>query len=187
MAPATHQPAPSGTKGNASRQLAVVVVFGRRVAPAPWRLTFETLTSWVVLNVGGSGLAVGAVPQATCRACDSALVVLPPARRPAGRDASWRFIMTKISVSLGGSKSGQHRGRATRSQPRYRHIRCGLRLNQLPIASCTWGFPGSTSRPPPATSSRTAATALPDLSGLVLRSKQQQMLLSSIEVLLIDS
>jgi hypothetical protein len=34
MAPATHQPAPSDTQGNASRQLAVVVVFGRRVAPA---------------------------------------------------------------------------------------------------------------------------------------------------------
>ena len=62
MAPATHQPAPSDTQGNASRQLAVVVVFGRRVVPALWRLTFETLISWVVLNVGGSGLAVGAVP-----------------------------------------------------------------------------------------------------------------------------
>jgi hypothetical protein len=79
MAPATHQPAPSDTKGNASRQLAVVVVFGRRVAPAPWRLTFEALVSWVVLSVGGSGLAVGAYPQAqaTCRACDSAPVVPP--------------------------------------------------------------------------------------------------------------
>ena len=83
MAPATHQPAPSDTQGNASRQLAVVVVFGRRVAPALWRLTFETLISWVVLNVGGSGLAVGAYPQATCRASDSAPVVLPepPGRR----------------------------------------------------------------------------------------------------------
>jgi hypothetical protein len=30
--------------------------------------------SWVVLSVGGTGLAVGAVPQATCRACDSAPV-----------------------------------------------------------------------------------------------------------------
>jgi hypothetical protein len=48
MAPATHQPAPSDTKGNASRQLAVVVAFGRRVAPALWRLTFETPTSWAV-------------------------------------------------------------------------------------------------------------------------------------------
>ena len=37
----------------------------------------QTLISWVVLNVGGSGLAVGAVPQATCRACDLAAVVLP--------------------------------------------------------------------------------------------------------------
>ena len=75
MAPATHQPAPSDTQGNASRQLAVVVVFGRRVAPALWRLTFQTLVSWVVLNVGGSALAVGVFPQATCRACDSAPVV----------------------------------------------------------------------------------------------------------------
>jgi hypothetical protein len=76
MAPATHQPAPSDTQGNASRQLVVVMVFGRRVAPALWRLTFETPISWVVLNVGGSALAVGrAVPQATCRACDSAPVV----------------------------------------------------------------------------------------------------------------
>jgi hypothetical protein len=74
MAPATHQPAPGDTQGNASRQLAVVVGFGRRVAPALWRLTFETLISWVVLGVGGSGLAVGAYPQATCRACDSAPV-----------------------------------------------------------------------------------------------------------------
>jgi hypothetical protein len=48
MAPATHQPAPSDTKGNASRQLTVVVVvFGRRVAPALWRLTFAALISWV--------------------------------------------------------------------------------------------------------------------------------------------
>ena len=82
MAPATHQPAPSDTQGNASRQLAVVVVFGRRVAPALWRLTFAAPISWVVLNVGGSGLAVGLLPQATCRACDSAPVVLPC---PAGR------------------------------------------------------------------------------------------------------
>jgi hypothetical protein len=29
MAPATHHPAPSDTQGNASRQLAVVVVFGQ--------------------------------------------------------------------------------------------------------------------------------------------------------------
>ena len=82
MAPATHQPAPSDTQGNASRQLAVVVVFGRRVAPALWRLTFETLVSWMSLSVSGSALAVGAVPQATCRAFDSAAVVLPkPGRR----------------------------------------------------------------------------------------------------------
>ena len=40
MALATHQPAPSDTQGNASRQLAVVVVFGRRVVPALCRLTF---------------------------------------------------------------------------------------------------------------------------------------------------
>jgi hypothetical protein len=77
MAPATHQPVPGDTQGNASRQLAVVVVFGRRVAPALWRLTFQTLVSWMSLNVGGSGLAVGAYPQATCRACDLAAVVLP--------------------------------------------------------------------------------------------------------------
>jgi hypothetical protein len=58
--PATHQPAPSDTQGNVSRQLAVVMVFGRRVAPALWRLTFVPLTYWVSLIVGGSGLAVGA-------------------------------------------------------------------------------------------------------------------------------
>jgi hypothetical protein len=34
--------------------LAVVVVFGRRVAPAPWRLAFEALVSWMLLGVGGS-------------------------------------------------------------------------------------------------------------------------------------
>jgi hypothetical protein len=77
MAPAIHQPAPGDTQGNVSRQLAVVVVFGRRVAPAPWRLAFEALVSWVVLNVGGSGLAVHLVPTYTCRACDSAPVVPP--------------------------------------------------------------------------------------------------------------
>ena len=76
MAPATHQPAPSDTQGNASRQLAVVVVFGRRVVPALWRLTFETPISGMSLNIGGSELAVGAVPQATFRACDLAAVVL---------------------------------------------------------------------------------------------------------------
>jgi hypothetical protein len=81
MAPATHQPAPSDTQGNVSRQLAVVVVFGRRVAPALWRLTFETLIPWMSLNVGGSALAVGVLPQAPCRACDSAAIVLPE-RRP---------------------------------------------------------------------------------------------------------
>ena len=82
MAPATHQPAPSDTQGNASRQLVVVVVFGRRVAPALWRLTFQTPISWMSLNVGGSGLAVGAVPQAACRACDLAAVVLDRPGRP---------------------------------------------------------------------------------------------------------
>jgi hypothetical protein len=82
MAPATHRPAPSDTQGNASRQLAVVMVFGRRVAPALWRLTFEALVSRVVLNAGGSGLAVGAVPQATFRACDLAPVVLALPGRP---------------------------------------------------------------------------------------------------------
>ena len=82
MAPATHQPAPSDAQGNASRQLAVVVVFGRQVVPALWRLTFQTLISWVVLNVGGSALAVHAAWTYTCRACDSAAVVLDrPGRR----------------------------------------------------------------------------------------------------------
>ena len=76
MAPATHQPAPSDIQGNASRQLAVVVVFGRRVVPALWRLTFAAPISWVVLNVGGSGLAGSAALPATCRAYDSAAVVL---------------------------------------------------------------------------------------------------------------
>jgi hypothetical protein len=60
----SHQPAPSDTQGNASRQLAVVVVFGRRVAPALWRLTFAALISWMSLSVGGSGLDVSRVlPQ----------------------------------------------------------------------------------------------------------------------------
>jgi hypothetical protein len=52
------------------------------VAPALWRLTFAALIAWVVLNVGGSGLAVDLVPTYTCRACDLAPVVLPC---PAGR------------------------------------------------------------------------------------------------------
>ena len=82
MAPATHQPAPSDTQGNASRQLAVVVVFGRRVVPALWRLTFETPISWMSLNVGGSGLAVHAAWTYTCRACDLAAVVLDRPGRP---------------------------------------------------------------------------------------------------------
>jgi hypothetical protein len=43
-----------------------------------WRLN-EAPTSWVVLGVGGSALAVGAAPQATCRACDSAPLA-PPLR-----------------------------------------------------------------------------------------------------------
>ena len=73
-------------QGNASRQLAVVVVFGRRVVPALWRLTFQTPISWMPLNVGGIGLAVGAVPQATCRACDLAPVVL-------GRRAGGRYVL----------------------------------------------------------------------------------------------
>ena len=47
----------------------------------------------MVLNVGGSGLAVGVVPQATCRACDLAPVVLTC---PAGR---FFFIATKISTN----------------------------------------------------------------------------------------
>ena len=82
MAPATHQPAPSDAQGNASRQLAVVVVCGRRVVPALWRLTFETPISWMPLNVGGSELAVRPVRTYTCRACDLAAVVLPlPGRR----------------------------------------------------------------------------------------------------------
>jgi hypothetical protein len=46
----------------ASWPLAVVVGFGRRVAPALWRLAFETPISWVSLSVGGSGLAVGVFP-----------------------------------------------------------------------------------------------------------------------------
>ena len=96
MAPATQQPAPSDIQGNASRQLAVVVVFGRRVVPALWRLTFAAPISWVVLNVGGSGLAVGAVPQATCRACDSAPVVLERPGR--GRPRLEEIIKTKKST-----------------------------------------------------------------------------------------
>jgi hypothetical protein len=68
-------PAPGDTQGNASRQLVVVVGFGRRVAPALWRLTFETLIFWMSLIVGGSALAVGAYPQATCRSWGLAAVV----------------------------------------------------------------------------------------------------------------
>ena len=98
MAPATHQPAPSDTQGNASRQLVVVVVFGRRVVLALWRLTFETPISWMSLNIGGSELAVGAVPQATCRACDLAAVVLGRGGRRAIRFEE--IIKTKKSTFL---------------------------------------------------------------------------------------
>ena len=96
MAPATHQPAPSDTHGNASRQLVVVVVFGRRVAPALWRLTFQTPISWVVLSVGGSELAVGLLPQATCRACDSAPVVLERPGR--GRPRLEEIIALRLKI-----------------------------------------------------------------------------------------
>ena len=50
----------------------------------------------MVLNVGGSGLAVGAVPQATCRACDLAAVVLERPGR--GRPRLEEIIKTKIST-----------------------------------------------------------------------------------------
>jgi hypothetical protein len=93
MAPATHQPAPSDTQGNASRQLVVVMVFGRRVAPALWRLTFAALISWGSLSVGGSGLAVGLLPTYTCRAYDSAAVVLERPGR--GRPRLEEIIKTK--------------------------------------------------------------------------------------------
>jgi hypothetical protein len=46
------QPTPSDTQGNASRQLAVVVVFGRRVAPSLWRLAFAALASWMSATIG---------------------------------------------------------------------------------------------------------------------------------------
>jgi len=48
------------------------------VVSAPWRLTFAAPISRVVLSAGGSALAVGVgvFPQATCRARDSAPVVL---------------------------------------------------------------------------------------------------------------
>ena len=52
----------------------------------------------MVLNVGGSGLAVGAVPQATCRACDSAPVV--PERPGRGRPRLEEIIATQISTFL---------------------------------------------------------------------------------------
>jgi hypothetical protein len=97
MAPATHQPAPSDTQGNASRQLAVVVVFGRRVVPALWRLTFAAPISWVSLSVGGSGLAVHAAWTYTCRAYDSAAVVLERPGR--GRPRLEEIIKTKISTN----------------------------------------------------------------------------------------
>ena len=50
----------------------------------------------MVLNVGGSELAVGAVPQATCRACDSAPVVLGRGGRRAIRFEE--IIKTKKST-----------------------------------------------------------------------------------------
>ena len=96
MAPATHQPAPSDTQGNASRQLAVVVVFGRRVVPALWRLTFAAPISWVVLNVGGSGPAVDLVLTYTCRACDSAPVVLERPGR--GRPRLEEIIALRMKI-----------------------------------------------------------------------------------------
>jgi hypothetical protein len=41
-----------------------------RCGPDAWGAAgVEALVSWVALNAGGSGLAVGAVPQATCHAC----------------------------------------------------------------------------------------------------------------------
>jgi hypothetical protein len=49
---------------------------------ALWRLTFAAPVSWRSLSAGGSGLAVHAAWTHTCRACDSAAVVLPC---PAGR------------------------------------------------------------------------------------------------------
>jgi hypothetical protein len=80
MAPATHQPAPSDTQGNVSRQLAVVVVFGGRVAPArPMamaNLTFAALTSRVLIACG-SGLAVQAAWTYTFRSGELAPVVPP--------------------------------------------------------------------------------------------------------------
>ena len=90
---ATHQPAPSDTQGNASRQLAVVVVFGGRVAPALWRLTFAAPTSWMSLSVGGSGLAGSAALPATCRSCDSAAVV--PERPGRGRPRLFYYCSPK--------------------------------------------------------------------------------------------
>jgi hypothetical protein len=77
----------SGTQGNVSHPLAVVVVLGCvwSGTSAPWRLAFETPISRVSLNVGGVGLDVGAVPPHTCRACDLAAVVLPPPNGPAVR------------------------------------------------------------------------------------------------------
>ena len=92
MAPATHQPAPSDTQGNASRQLVVVMGFGRRVVPALWRLTFAAPISWMSLSVGGGALAVGLLPQATCRAYDSAAVVL--------QSSFAYFELTRLFVSI---------------------------------------------------------------------------------------
>jgi hypothetical protein len=96
MAPATHHSAPSDTEGNASRQLAVVVVFGRRVAPALWRLAFTALISWASLSVGGSALAVGFYPQAACRAYDSAAVVLERPGR--GRPRLEEIIAPRMKI-----------------------------------------------------------------------------------------
>jgi hypothetical protein len=68
MAPATHQPAPSDTQGNASRQLAVVVGFGRRMAPALWRLTFAGVGSRYC------GLWVAGWGDSRAPACPSSLL-----------------------------------------------------------------------------------------------------------------
>ena len=54
------------------------------MAPAPWQLKFEALTSWLLLTAGGVELVVGAFPPHTCRACGLSAVVLPRLRRPAG-------------------------------------------------------------------------------------------------------
>ena len=56
----------------------------------------QTLISWMSLNVGGSELAVGCYPQAACRACDLAAVVLERPGR--GRPRLEEIIALRLKI-----------------------------------------------------------------------------------------